>query len=112
MTRMIISRVARSVASEVVEVKNGDEAIAYLESVAPDNLPALLLVDVFMPYMDGIVFCRKLKESNLFPLERVIIISAVDRKAERDAIGELGIGGFLQKPCSPKEIRRELSSRL
>ena len=42
MTRMIISRVARSVVSEVVEVKNGDEAIAYLESVAPDNLPELM----------------------------------------------------------------------
>lgn len=112
MTRMIISRIAHSVVDKVIEAKNGDEAIDYLKNVELVNLPSLLLVDVYMPYMDGIVFCQKLKELNLFPLERVIIISAADRKVERDAIEELGIGGFLQKPFSPNEVRQELTSRL
>jgi CheY-like chemotaxis protein len=112
MTRMIISRIAHSVVDKVIEAKNGDEAIDYLKNVELVNLPSLLLVDVYMPYMDGIVFCRKLKELNLFPLERVIIVSAADRKVERDAIEELGIGGFLQKPFSPSEVRQELTSRL
>jgi CheY-like chemotaxis protein len=112
MTRMIISRIAHSVVDKVIEAKNGDEAIDYLKNVELVNLPSLLLVDVYMPYMDGIVFCRKLKELNLFPLERVIIVSAADRKVERDAIEELGIGRFLQKPFSPSEVRQELTSRL
>jgi CheY-like chemotaxis protein len=112
MTRMIISRIARTVVNKVIEANNGDEALTYLKNVEPVNLPSLLMVDIYMPYMDGIVFCRKLKELNLFPLERVIIISAADRKVERDAIEELGIGGFLQKPFSPNKLRQELSSRL
>ncbi|MCA1625143.1 MAG: response regulator [Acidobacteria bacterium] len=112
MARMIISRIARSLVNDVIEVNNGDEAITYLKNCEPVLLPSLLLVDIYMPYMDGIVFCRKLKELNLFSLERVIIISAADRKVERDVIDELGIGGFLQKPFSPNKVRQELSSRL
>lgn len=51
-----------NIATEILEFDNGQEAIEYLESNKDieENLPDIILLDIYMPKMDGIQFLEKL----------------------------------------------------
>ena len=59
---------------DVDPVFDGEEALEKAEQFAPD----VVLTDIQMPFMDGLTFCKKLKE--LMPQVRIIIFSGYDEK--------------------------------
>ena len=61
--------------------------------------PDVLILDIFMPQMDGITFLEKLMKESPLP---VIVISAIAKKGEEMAIKSLSMGAlfFLEKPTS------------
>jgi CheY-like chemotaxis protein len=93
-------------------VANGREALTVLE----DERPALMLVDLFMPVMNGAEFLKVIKGSPLLAdIPRVIVTAANDpmisvkedvtvlyKPVDLDALDRL-----LQKYCEPR--RRHLS---
>jgi CheY-like chemotaxis protein len=56
-----------NIAQEILEFNNGMEAIEYLEtnSSIPENLPEVILLDIYMPMMDGFEFMKTLNEMEL-----------------------------------------------
>jgi CheY-like chemotaxis protein len=75
---------------------NGVEALQLLKSTPPDRLPAVALIDINMPLMDGLTFLANLRK--LFPLIKAIMVTAYgDMKNIRRAMN-LGAFDFLQKP--------------
>jgi CheY-like chemotaxis protein len=70
----------------VETMSNGQEAIEYLRAAqAP---PALIILDLFMPVMDGWQFLAEMKLDAKLSLLRipVIIVTALNAKVDADAI--------------------------
>lgn len=78
-------------------VARGDEALA----AVAEHQPALLLLDINLPGMDGIAVCRELRKSSDVP---VIMITARAEEVDRLLGLELGADDYICKPFSPREV--------
>jgi DNA-binding response OmpR family regulator len=78
---------------------NGAEALAILQKAEF----ALALLDLRMPGMDGIELLRRIREGH--PKVRVIMITAHGTIELAVEAMKLGAVDFIQKPCTPEEIR-------
>src|SRR5262245_51580720 len=89
------------------EVADTDNAEAGL-TLARERRPALILMDIQLPGMDGVTAVRELKRD---PLTREIPVVAVTASAmplERDAILKAGFDGYQAKPISVKDLLAEV----
>jgi len=82
---------------------NGAEALALLES---GTRPAIILLDLMMPVMDGIEFRKRPAADPRISTIPVVIVSA-DRHVAETA-RELGVDGFLRKPLTPSQLVAEV----
>ena len=82
---------------EVTVVLDGHKALEKLQ----EQLPALVILDVMLPNVDGFEITRWLRERSETP---IILLTA--RKAEVDRIAglELGADDYVVKPFSPQEV--------
>jgi DNA-binding response OmpR family regulator len=74
--------------------------------------PALLLLDVMLPGMDGLEICRTLRADPRTAMVPVIMLTA--RADESDRIGglELGADDYITKPFSPNEVTARVRALL
>ncbi len=76
---------------------DGQEALRYLEQVADDAAPALVLLDLNIPKIPGIDVLRRLRaESKYQP--PVIIVTSSASDADRIAAQNSGAQAYFQKP--------------
>jgi len=81
--------------------RNGHEALSQL---AEGARPALILLDLMMPVMDGRAFrTEQLKDARIAAIP-VIVVSAFRDLSE--AVRELGPAGVLHKPVELSELLR------
>jgi DNA-binding response OmpR family regulator len=64
--------------------------------------PALVLLDVGLPGMDGIEVCRKMRDAGDWT--PVIFVTARDDEVDRILGLELGADDYVVKPFSPREV--------
>jgi CheY-like chemotaxis protein len=80
-------------------VQNGVEALVKLENEKFD----LILMDIQMPYMDGITAIRKIIQQKISDCP-IIAISAYAEESERENFLQLGFQEFISKPIRPREF--------
>lgn len=85
---------------EVRLCASGEEAIA----IAPQWRPALILLDVMMPSMDGPATLAALRQHAELGLTPVVFITARTQATEREALLELGANGVISKPFDPMTL--------
>ena len=73
-------------------VKTGQEALDYLK----ENKVDLVILDVFMPFMNGVEFLKKLREQKL--KTEVIMVTAANDTATLEETMHLGVIDYLVKP--------------
>jgi CheY-like chemotaxis protein len=83
---------------DVEVAKNGIEALA----LARREHPALILLDLFMPVMDGLAFRRAQCEDPDLVHIPVVVVSAAAGMETR--ISELGVAGYLEKPLRIEQL--------
>ena len=104
-----IRRVLRSTLTsngyDILEAKNGEEAIRTVMREHPD----LILLDVNMPEMSGLETCRKIRLSFPGPIIMVTV-----RDSERDKIAALDCGAddYVVKPFAVGELLARIRSAL
>lgn len=78
--------------------RNGQEALEYLDASSVDGKSAvdLVIMDVFMPYMNGIETLKKIREKKLDC--EVIMVTAANDPATLEEAMHLGVIDFLIKP--------------
>ena len=76
----------------VKSCRNGQEALEYLDN----NTVDLIIMDVFMPYMDGIEALKKIREKKIDT--EVIMVTAANDPATLEETMHLGVMDFLIKP--------------
>ena len=92
----------------VVEAADGLDAI----DTALREEPALVLMDLAMPRLDGFAATRELKHHASTATIPVVAVTAHTTTEDRRRASEAGCSGFLGKPCDPElllnEVRRLL----
>jgi len=103
--RRMVSKILESAGYEVLHAGNGAEA---LEAVR-EELPAFVVTDLDMPVLDGIGFCRKLRDEELSHYVYVLILtgSCGDHLVEGLTSGA---DDFLRKPVKPHELLARMQS--
>ncbi|MCR5875445.1 PleD family two-component system response regulator [Phenylobacterium sp. J426] len=79
---------------EVLTASDGPTALAMAAAERPD----IVLLDVMMPGMDGFQVCRRLKDDPETRHVPVVLVTALDGRADRVAGLEAGADDFLTKP--------------
>ncbi len=82
---------------EVRPVSSGVEALRALERA----WPALLVIDLMMPGMDGFELCRRVKQIADLP---IIVLSAVDASEAKVRALEYYAEDYVTKPFDPDEL--------
>jgi cyclic di-GMP phosphodiesterase len=85
-----------------IEVDEADSAQAADEKIAA-RIPDVVVLDIGMPGMDGLTFCRKLKESPHTADVGVVLLTGAEGESEAAARAS-GADAFVRKPFSPLEL--------
>ncbi|OQX57862.1 MAG: response regulator [Helicobacteraceae bacterium 4484_230] len=93
-----------SYVSEVVDAKNGADAIALLKT--QDDIDIILL-DIIMPVMGGIEMLKVIRaDENMIQLPVIVLTTDETKKAE--AL-DCGANGFLMKPVRERDLSAKIS---
>ncbi len=88
------------------------EALAKLERIPPD----CILLDIMMPDMDGLEFCRQLRSQKQFDKTKIIIVSSKTYDFDQRRAKEYGADGYIVKPIIPgtylKKIEKILEDKI
>jgi phosphate regulon transcriptional regulator PhoB len=71
---------------------------------ARDEVPALIILDLMLPQLDGSEVCRQLKADTRTTHIPIIMLTAKAEEVDRIVGLELGADDYVTKPFSPREI--------
>jgi DNA-binding response OmpR family regulator len=93
----LIAYALRQAGYLVVEAADGVAALAAFER----EEPALVILDVNLPRLDGLEVCRRLRQESATPIMMLTV-----RGAEEDEVAGLDLGAddYLTKPFSPRAL--------
>lgn len=78
-------------------LSRGDEVLPYVQQ----HQPALILLDLMLPGLDGISICRELRKFSDIP---IIMVTAKTEEIDRLLGLEIGADDYICKPFSPREV--------
>jgi len=93
----------------VLTAATGDQALTAATATTPP--PALIVLDVMLPGIDGVEVCRRLRRDHHVTVP-IILLTA--RGEEADRINGLGVGAddYVVKPFSPAELVARVKAQL
>lgn len=93
---------------QVAAATRGDEGLRMVRNLNP----AMVILDLMLPGMDGLSVCREIKSDPLTRDIPVIIVSA--KGEESDVVIGLGMGAddYLAKPFGPRELLARIAAVL
>ena len=93
---------------EVRVARNGEEALALVESFNPD----LVLLDVMMPLRSGFEVCQRIRENPARRHTKIVMLTAKGREAEVSKGLSLGADLYVTKPFSTQELLAQIRDLL
>jgi len=104
-TRLILKSMLKGWGYDVIEARDGLEA---LEKMKSDDAPQLVLLDWVMPGMDGAEVCRTLRRK--FPDRNTYIILVTAKKEKENIVKglEAGADDYVVKPFDRDELRARI----
>jgi diguanylate cyclase (GGDEF)-like protein len=97
--RILLRTTFEVVDIEVEEAESAEEAQDKVSARAPD----VVVLDVGMPGMDGLTFCRQLKDDPVTADIGVVLLTGSEGTTEKEAAG-CKADALLRKPFSPLEL--------
>jgi len=98
--REMISFVLTEAGYEVVEAKDGQDALDKLEGLHID----LVITDLNMPVMNGIELTRSLRAAPKFKFIPIVFLTTESQAQKKDAAREAGATGWIVKPFKPEQL--------
>jgi two-component system, OmpR family, alkaline phosphatase synthesis response regulator PhoP len=89
----------------VKAVSNGTDALAQVEA----EQPALIVLDLMLPDMDGIDVCRRIRQRRDVP---ILMLTARDEDIDKIIGLEVGADDYMTKPFNPRELVARVKSIL
>jgi PAS domain S-box-containing protein len=101
---LLIQILSKKTACVVEEFENGAEALIRLGSNPPD----LLILDMFMPQMDGLGVCRAIKNELGFETTQAVIVTGFPQHPNVVAAKRLGFQQIFSKPLDMERFVRAI----
>jgi ligand-binding sensor domain-containing protein/signal transduction histidine kinase/DNA-binding response OmpR family regulator len=92
----------------IVEATNGQKGV----ELAFEHVPDLIVSDVMMPVMDGMEFCRKMKEDMRTSHIPLILLTAKDTLQDRMDGYSIGADSYITKPFSAGLLQTRVKNLL
>jgi two-component system response regulator len=99
-----------NIGNQVVVVRDGQEAIDWLEATGPhagrdvNDIPALILLDLKLPKVDGLDVLRRLRASPRTAIVPVVILTSSKEDRDRASGYKSGANSYVQKPVDFTEF--------
>ena len=106
MRKIIVSILKRLRLAEVEEASNGQEALERVESFKPE----LLLIDWWMPVMDGMQFLRAFRRRG-YDTPVMMITTEAKRRSVLEA-ARIGVDDYVVKPFTPDALLERIRGTL
>jgi DNA-binding response OmpR family regulator len=103
---------------QIVSAYSGQEAMDFLDRVS-DQVTGwkvsdldLILLDIMMPGVDGFKICQRVKDDPKLCHIPVIMVTALEKTADKIAAIEFGADDYITKPFQPKELASAVKAKL
>lgn len=106
--RLMLRTTLRSEGYSLEEAANGQEAMEAIHR----QVPALMVLDLSMPVLDGIGVLQQLRAMPRHQKPRVIVLTAHGSISAAVKATRLGALDFLEKPITPDELRQAVAAVL
>ena len=98
-----------NLANPIVHVMDGIEAMDYLLmrgkfADRPEGLPAVLLLDIKMPRMDGLEVLRELRSHEHLKRLPVVVLSSSREESDLAHSWDLGVNAYVVKPVDSEQF--------
>jgi len=98
--RFMLRRLLEMSGYTVIEARNGEEAV----QMARDAEPALILMDLSLPVIDGLAATRLIRQLPSLQVTPIIAVSAHDSADFQAHAMEAGCNGYVTKPIDFSEL--------
>ncbi len=100
-----------NLANPIVHVEDGVEALDYLlqrgaHAGREDGLPAVLLLDIKMPRMDGLEVLKHIRSHDKLKKLPVVILSSSREESDLARSWDLGVNAYVVKPVAVDQFFR------
>ena len=85
--------------------RDGQEALRYLQNPASGSCPALVLLDLNIPKVNGLEVLRQLRSGPWCRRTPVIVVSSSRADEDRSMAEQLGANAYFQKPAGLESYR-------
>lgn len=92
---------------QVLAATNGEEAWQIMQG---ENPPPIAIVDRIMPEMNGLEFCRKVRESAALSSTYIIFLTNKREKEDVKVGMEYGANDYICKPFDRKDLLARLQA--
>jgi two-component system response regulator (stage 0 sporulation protein A) len=75
---------------------NGEEVLEMIENA--DKIPDVLILDIIMPHLDGLGVLERLRDMNLSPQPKIIMLTAFGQENITQRAVQLGASYYILKP--------------
>ena len=100
-----VSLYLKNAGYDVRAVTTGNAALAQVAA----ELPALIILDLMLPDLDGIEICRRIRKTSDVP---ILMLTARDEDVDKIIGLEVGADDYLTKPFNPRELVARVKSIL
>ena len=107
-SRFMMRRLLEMAGYSVVEASDGEQAV----ELAVQERPALILMDLSLPKLDGLAATRKIRQHKTMGKVPIIAVSAHDAPESRIEALEAGCDEYVTKPIDFDQLDRLLKRLL
>jgi len=93
---------------EVISAGDGEEGLRR----AREDRPALIVLDLMLPKLDGYKVCRALKFDERYKATPILILSARSGEQDRRLALDMGADAFVTKPYEMRELVANIRQRI
>lgn len=109
--RMMVRRAFRAfgIANPLLTAGDGEEALELLRS-GGEELPALILLDLNMPRMNGIEFLHAVKSDEALRAIPVVILTTSNEPVDKRKCFRCSVAGYLVKPADHRRFEEMIGT--
>jgi len=93
---------------EILTATNGGDGLRMIR----DERPALVLLDVMMPVMNGFEVCKAVKSDPALRSTYIVMLTAKGQELDRATGAEVGADLYLTKPFDPDDVLARVAKAL
>ncbi len=105
---LILGTIARGSGFDVIQARDGTQALALFERERPD----IVLLDILMPELDGLTVCRKLREKHSLTDLPILIVTAMNDDTNLSEGFDAGANDYISKPIIAAVLRARLNAQV